>query len=56
MSKETSVTASYWSLMISLPQVDNVNSVKICKCSINRKMSSDESKNASRGIAYIYKL
>ena len=55
LAKITSETASYCSLMIPPPQVDNINSVKICKCSVNRKLSSDESENASHGIADLYK-
>ena len=51
----TSETVSYCSLMIPPPQMDNINSVKICKCSVNRKLSSDESENASHGIADLYK-
>ena len=53
---KTSATLSYCSLMIPPPQVDNVNCVKICKCSVNRKLSSDESENASYGMADLYKL
>ena len=53
--EETSETASHCSLMIPPPQVDNINSVKICKCSVNRKLSSDESENESHGIADLYK-
>ena len=51
---QTSETASYCSLMIPPPQVDNINSVKICKCLVNRKLSIDESENASHGIADLY--
>ena len=51
----TSETALYYSLMIPQPQVDNFNNVKLRKCSVNRKMLSDESENASHGIADLYK-
>ena len=54
-TNKTSETASYCSLMIPPPQVDNINNVKICKCSVNRKLSSDESEKASHSIADLYK-
>ena len=41
--------------MIPPPKVDKLYSVKICKYSVNKNLLSDESENASHGIADLYK-
>ena len=50
MQALTSETVNPCSLMITPLQVDYFKSVKRYKCSVNRKLLSDESENTSHGI------